>query len=137
MQYSETSEKLAQYRQQITDLRKQMRELQKTGQPEVVKDYEFATLDGGIRLSQLFGTHEYLFVIHNMGTGCAYCTLWADGFNGILRHIENRAAFAISTPDEPAKQHQFKASRNWNFRMVSMRRAKRRMPVAWRCRASK
>src|SRR6516162_6332847 len=39
-----------------------------------------------------FWRQEYLFVIHNMGAGCRNCTLWADGFNGMLRHIENRAA---------------------------------------------
>jgi predicted dithiol-disulfide oxidoreductase (DUF899 family) len=119
MHYGETSEKLAQYREQITELRKQMRELQKTVEPQEVKDYEFAALDGGIRLSQLFGQKEYLFVIHNMGAGCAYCTLWADGFNGILAHLENRAAFVVSTPDDPSKQQQLKAARNWGFRMVS------------------
>jgi predicted dithiol-disulfide oxidoreductase (DUF899 family) len=119
MQYHETAEKLTQYRQEITELRKRMRELQKSVQPERVKDYEFATLDGSVRLSQLFGKHEYLFVIHNMGTGCAYCTLWADGFNGVLKHLENRAAFVISSPDDPAKQQQFKESRGWRFQMVS------------------
>jgi predicted dithiol-disulfide oxidoreductase (DUF899 family) len=119
MQYQETSGKIAQYREQIAELRKQMRELQKTVEPQVVKDYEFATLDGWVRLSQLLGQKDYLFVIHNMGAGCAYCTLWADGFNGILGHLENRAAFVVSTPDDPAKQQQLKASRKWGFRMVS------------------
>jgi predicted dithiol-disulfide oxidoreductase (DUF899 family) len=119
MQYQETAEKIAQYREQITELRKHMRDLQQAIKPEAVKDYEFATLDGGLRLSQLFGTKEYLFVIHNMGTGCAYCTMWADGFNGVLKHLESRAAFVVSTPDDPAKQQQFKASRDWRFRMVS------------------
>jgi predicted dithiol-disulfide oxidoreductase (DUF899 family) len=119
MQYQETSAKLAQYREQIIELRKQMRELQQAIQPENVKDYEFVTVDGAVRLSQLFGSKEHLFVIHNMGAGCAYCTLWADGFNGILKHIENRAAFVLSTPDDPARQHQLKASREWRFRMVS------------------
>jgi predicted dithiol-disulfide oxidoreductase (DUF899 family) len=119
MHYQATTEKLAQYREQITGLRKQMRELQRSIQPEEVKDYEFATLDGGVRLSQLFGRHEYLFVIHNMGAGCSYCTLWADGFNGVLKHLENRAAFVISTPDDPVKQQQLKASRDWKFQMVS------------------
>jgi len=54
-----------------------------------------------------------------MGAGCAYCTLWADGFNGVLKHLENRASFVMSTPDDPGKQQQLKASRDWHFRMVS------------------
>jgi predicted dithiol-disulfide oxidoreductase (DUF899 family) len=54
-----------------------------------------------------------------MGVGCKYCTLWADGFNGVLPHIENRAAFVISSPDAPTTQEKFKASRGWRMRMVS------------------
>jgi predicted dithiol-disulfide oxidoreductase (DUF899 family) len=58
-------------------------------------------------------------VIHNMGSSCAYCTLWADGFNGIYDHIASRAAFVISSPDRPEVQQKFAASRNWRFPMVS------------------
>ena len=119
MQYADTSEKLAHYRQQIAELRGKMRDLQQSVEPEEVSDYEFATTEGKLRLSELFGDKEYLFVIHNMGAGCRYCTLWADGFNGILPHIENRAAFVVASPDEPAAQQKFKAARGWRFRMVS------------------
>jgi predicted dithiol-disulfide oxidoreductase (DUF899 family) len=119
MEYREGAEKLAHCRQQITELRKRMRELQQSVEPQKVGDYEFAATEGPARLAQLFGGKEYLFVIHNMGASCSYCTLWADGFNGILQHIENKAAFVVSTPDEPGKQDKFKASRGWRFRMVS------------------
>ena len=121
MHYADSSEKLAHYRQQIVDLRGKIRELQQSVEPEEVSDYEFASAEGKVRLSGLFGDKEYLFVIHNMGAGCRYCTLWADGFNGILPHIENRAAFVVASPDEPATQQRFKAARGWRFRMVSYR----------------
>lgn len=121
MRYRQTAEKLSDYRQQISALRKQMRELQQSVEPEEVRDYEFATAAGKVRLSQLFGDKEHLFVIHNMGAGCPYCTLWADGFNGALPHLENRAAFILSSPDAPETQEKFKASRGWRFRMVSHR----------------
>jgi predicted dithiol-disulfide oxidoreductase (DUF899 family) len=58
-------------------------------------------------------------VIHNMGGGCSYCTLWADGFNGLLAHLEDRAAFVVSTPDAPAAQRRIADPRGWRFRMVS------------------
>jgi predicted dithiol-disulfide oxidoreductase (DUF899 family) len=119
MQYAETAEKLTQYRQQIAELRSKMRDLQQSVEPEEVVDYEFLTTEGKVRLSELFGKHEYLFVIHNMGAGCRYCTLWADGFNGILPHIENRAAFVVASPDETAAQQKFKSARGWRFKMVS------------------
>ena len=121
MQYADASEKLAHYRQQIADLRGKMRELQQSVEPEDVADYEFSTSEGKVRLSELFGDKEYLFVIHNMGAGCRYCTLWADGFNGILPHLEDRAAFVVASPDEPAAQQRFSTARGWDFRMVSHR----------------
>jgi predicted dithiol-disulfide oxidoreductase (DUF899 family) len=119
MQYADASEKLARYRLQIAEMRGKMRELQQSVEPEEVRDYEFSTTEGGVRLSELFGDKEYLFVIHNMGAGCPNCTLWADGFNGILPHIENRAAFVVSSPDEPGAQRKFGTTRGWRFRMVS------------------
>jgi len=121
MQYAKTSEKLAHCRQQIAELRHKMRELQRSVEPEEVGDYEFSTVEGRVRLSELFGEKEFLFVIHNMGAACRNCTLWADGFNGIFPHIENRAAFVVASPDEPAAQQKFKATRGWRFRMVSCR----------------
>ena len=121
MSYKETAEKLTAYRQQIAGLREKMRELQQSIEPEEVRDYEFSSTDGAVRLSDLFGEMEYLFVIHNMGASCPNCTLWADGFNGILPHLENRAAFVVASPDDPRKQRDFGASRGWRFRMVSHR----------------
>ena len=119
MQYTDALEKLARYRKEIAELRSKMRKLQQSVEPEEASDHEFSTTDGRVRLSDLFGDKEYLFVIHNMGVGCRYCTLWADGFNGVLPHIENRAAFVVASPDEPAAQQKFKATRGWRFRMVS------------------
>lgn len=119
MAYRETSQRLAHYREEITALRRKMRDLQAAVEPEKVRDYEFATAGGAVRLSRLFGAKDDLFVIHNMGAACPYCTMWADGFNGVLPHLENRAAFVLSSPDAPATQEKFKASRGWRFRMVS------------------
>ena len=119
MTYKETRNKLTGYRRQITELRKQMREAQSSVEPEEVKDYEFTTPEGTVRLSRLFGVKEYLFLIHNMGTSCPSCTLWADGFNGIYDHLANRGAFVVSSPDPPEIQRAFAKDRAWRFRMVS------------------
>ncbi|MGH7682307.1 MAG: DUF899 family protein, partial [Candidatus Eiseniibacteriota bacterium] len=72
-----------------------------------------------VKLSQLFGDKTDLVVIHNMGKGCRYCTVWADGFNGVLPHLESRAAFVVCSPDSIDVQQQFAGSRGWKFRMVS------------------
>ncbi len=119
MNYQQTTQKLNEYRQQISELRSKMREAQQAVEPQEVEDYAFQTPQGEIRLSDLFGDKEDLFVIHNMGKGCAYCTLWADGFNGVVHHLENRAAFVVSTPDDPETQRKFAESRDWRFRMAS------------------
>jgi predicted dithiol-disulfide oxidoreductase (DUF899 family) len=113
------SERLGEYRRQIAELREKIRQLQASVPPTAVEDYAFTTAQGTVRLSELFGDKDTLFVIHNMGVGCKYCTLWADGFNGVLPHIESRAAFVISSPDAPTTQEKFKASRGWRMRMVS------------------
>jgi predicted dithiol-disulfide oxidoreductase (DUF899 family) len=84
-----------------------------------VANYEFQDAGGMVTLADLFGAHDDLIVIHNMGTGCAYCTMWADGFNGLLPHLENRAAFVVISPDAPAIQQRFAAKRGWRFRMAS------------------
>ncbi len=119
MNYRDTATKLAAWREQIAEIRGRMREAQASVEPEPVRDYEFTTPDGPVRLSQLFGDKRDLFVIHNMGRSCPACTLWADGFNGSYPHIADRAAFVVSSPDSPDVQRAFAASRGWRFPMVS------------------
>ena len=120
MSYKHTAEKLADYRRQIGELRQKMRDVQAAVEPEPVKDYTFQRAGGeSVRLSELFGDKSDLFVIHNMGQSCPYCTLWADGFNGAYAHLSNRAAFVVSSPDTPENQRKFGESRHWTFPMVS------------------
>lgn len=119
MKRTESNARLAAYRRQIADLQKQMRELREATEPEEVRDYELSNRAGPVRLSELFGTKRDLILVHNMGMACAYCTLWADGYNGIYDHLSNRAAFVISSPDPPEAQERFKTSRGWRFPMVS------------------
>lgn len=112
--------------QQIDTLEKEIYErvvqlegLRKESGPTPVKDYQFQDLNGGVSLSELFGDKSVLFVIHNMGQGCRYCTLWADGFNGLLPHLEDAAAVVMVSKDSPELQRQFALSRQWKFRMAS------------------
>jgi len=119
MKYSDAAERLADYRRQIAGIRARMRETQAEAEPQEVSDYELRTPAGTVRLSQLFGDHQQLIVIHNMGTSCPSCTMWADGYNGIHHHVANRVAFVVSSPDPPEVQREFAASRGWKFPMVS------------------
>ena len=105
----------------IKEKREELIKLLKTQQHKAVSDYKFAgQYDGeAINLSQLFGQKTDLIVIHNMGQRCRYCTLWADGFNGIFKHLQDRAGFVLVSNDDVETQKQFRASRGWQFTMVS------------------
>ena len=60
-----------------------------------------------------------LILIHNMGSGCPYCTMWADGFNGVIHHLEDRSAFVVVSPDSVETQQQLRQKRGWRFRLYS------------------
>jgi len=119
MKYPDAMEQMASFRQQIASIREQMRKVQSTLEPQEVTDYEFQTLEGKVSLSELFGSHRDLMLVHNMGKSCPGCTLWADGYNGLHQHVITRAAFVVTSPDTPDVQQQFAASRGWVFPMVS------------------
>jgi predicted dithiol-disulfide oxidoreductase (DUF899 family) len=119
MNYTATRERLQEYRAKIAELRKEMRATQAAVEPEPVRDYVFTTSAGEVRLSQLFADKHDLFVIHNMGTTCPSCTMWADGFNGIYQHLADRAAFVVISGDAPSVQRKFAADRGWRFPMAS------------------
>jgi predicted dithiol-disulfide oxidoreductase (DUF899 family) len=85
-----------------------------------MKDYTFTRSSGeAAGWKDLFGKKKDLIVIHNMGRTCPYCTLWADGFNGVYDHLASRAAFVVATPDKPEAQAKFAAARGWRFPMIS------------------
>lgn len=104
---------------QIYELTGQLNALRKTLVPEPIADYAFNTETGPASLRQLFGDRERLLVIHNMGQACRYCTLWADGFNGLLPHLEAAMAVVLVSKDPPEVQRTFANSRGWRFRLAS------------------
>lgn len=117
-----TYEEMASIEAQIETLKKRRAALIQALPREEVTDYEFPLAEGGTRrLSELFGSHDDLLLIHNMGGGCAYCTLWADGFESLRLHIESRSAFALVSDDEPAAAAAFARSRGWTFPVLSGR----------------
>lgn len=93
--------------------------LRKTELSVEVPDYVFATLDGDTTLSRLFSGRDQLLAIHNMGQGCRYCTLWADGVNGILPHLEAAMSVVLLSKDPPETQRRLAQDRGWRMRMAS------------------
>ena len=62
--------------EELYNLVKEIEALRMANEGEEVPDYEFTNLHGDIKLSEMFGDKSGLFVIHNMGQGCRYCTIW-------------------------------------------------------------
>lgn len=105
---------------EILGLKEKLAAARRGAQPEPVAEYTFVDRTGSaVSLREIFGEKNDLLVVHNMGQRCVYCTLWADGLNGIAAHLSDRAAFVLCSPDDPETQARFAAGRGWTFRMVS------------------
>jgi len=105
--------------QQIYGLKEKLNAFRKVSPGETVRNYSFSTLEGETTLLDLFGEHDKLLMIHNMGQGCRYCMLWADGFNGFLPHLESAMSVTLVSKDPPELQRRFANSRGWRFRLAS------------------
>lgn len=104
---------------EVYELNQKLFKMRRLSPLEPVKNYNLRDLNGEVSLLELFGERDTLFAIHNMGQGCRYCTLWADGFNGLVPHLEDKAALVLMSKDAPELQRRFANSRGWKFRMVS------------------
>ena len=113
------SDEIAKIEKQLFELTAKLNELRKTNSGDEVQNYTFKTLDGKVTLLEMFDESDRWLVIHNMGQGCRYCTLWADGFNGFLPHLESAMAVVLVSKDSPKVQRAFAISRNWRFRLAS------------------
>ena len=110
---------IAEQQKKLAQLRREL-----VGRP-IDKDYELIGQSGKVKLSELFGNKQHLVIIHNMGMACPFCTMWADGFNGLYKHVvegtytNKPAAFVVVSPDTPAQQSEGKKTRGWTFPMYS------------------
>lgn len=104
---------------QILTLTKRLAELRAENPGDEISNYTFETLNGKTTLLELFGGQKRLLVIHNMGQGCRYCTLWGDGLNGFVPHIESAMGLVLVSKDVPEVQRRFANSRGWRFQLAS------------------
>jgi predicted dithiol-disulfide oxidoreductase (DUF899 family) len=115
------SQEIQRLEEEVLVAKERLAKALKARPPEVVRDYTLhaAGSGAGVRLSELFGASRDLLVVHNMGQRCPYCTLWADGFASLYKHLANRCAFVLTTPDEPAVAGAFASARGWTFPIIS------------------
>lgn len=117
---NEEDKKVLALEKEIADKKTELKKLREQLSPQEVPDYTFEDSQGGeVKLSELFGDKDELILVSNMGKSCRYCTLWADNYNGIVKPLNDRAAFAVVSPDSPDVQKKFAGSRGWNFRLAS------------------
>ena len=114
-----TKKRIAEIQQQIFELTGELGTLLKQSHGAEVPDYRFASESGEVSLLELFAGQDRLLAIHNMGQGCRYCTVWADGFNGFLPHLENAMSVVLLSKDPPELQRRFANERGWRFRLAS------------------
>lgn len=91
----------------------------------IEKDYRFETGEGSVSLKDLFKGRSQLLVYHFMfgpdyTAGCPSCSSIADGFNGIVVHLENHdVAFSAVSRAPLSKLQAFKRQMGWDFPWAS------------------
>lgn len=91
----------------------------------VEKEYVFDGARGRESLAQLFRGRSQLLVYHFMfgpdwDAGCKSCSFWADNFNGITAHLNQRDVSFVAISRAPLGKLQAFARRlGWSFEWVS------------------
>ncbi len=91
----------------------------------VEKDYVFDGPGGRESLAELFAGRSQLVVYHFMfgpdwDVGCKSCSFWADNFNGIVAHLNQRDVTLVAVSRAPlAKLRAFAKRLGWSFKWVS------------------
>lgn len=91
----------------------------------VEKSYVFETPDGPRTLADLFDGRSQLVVYHFMfapeaDQGCPHCSFWADSFNPVIVHLNQRDVTMIAVSRAPvAKLEAFRKRMGWSFTWVS------------------
>ena len=92
---------------------------------KIEKDYVFDGPDGKQTLAELFDGRSQLIVYHFMfgpdwKAGCASCSHWADSFNPVIVHLNQRDVTMVAISRAPlAKLDAYKKRMGWTFKWVS------------------
>ncbi len=92
---------------------------------KVEQEYVFDGPNGKETLSELFQGRSQLIVYHFMfgpgwEEGCPSCSFWADNFNGIIVHLNQRDVTMIAVSRAPFERIEaFRKRMGWRFKWVS------------------
>jgi len=111
---------------EFTRLRDELsRERRELPWERVEKEYVFESENGKETLADLFGKRSQLIVYHFMygpdwEIGCPSCSFWADNFNGIVAHLNQRDVSMLAVSRAPLPKLQAQARKfGWTFKWVS------------------
>jgi predicted dithiol-disulfide oxidoreductase (DUF899 family) len=92
---------------------------------EVTQDYVFDGVDGPVRMSELFGDKDTLYLYNFMyrpgeqglalEVPCPSCTSIIDGVDGAARHLVNTVAFAVVAKVPIERFRAWGEERGWRF----------------------
>lgn len=88
-------------------------------------DYQFDDSAGTVSLRELFQGCNQLVVYHFMfhpdwEEGCPSCSFWADNFDRIITHLNQRDVSMVAISRAPIEKiESFKSRMGWGFRWVS------------------
>src|SRR5207302_11495248 len=90
----------------------------------VTKQYTFQGPEGKQTLAQLFTGCSQLIVYQmfdpDWEAGCKSCSFWADNFNGIVPHLDQRDVTFVAISRAPLPKLQAFAKRlGWSFKWLS------------------
>jgi len=91
----------------------------------VTKSYVFEGPDGKATLADLFEDRSQLIVYHFMfapdwEAGCPHCSFWADNFNPIIVHLNQRDVTMVAISRAPLNQiEEYKKRMGWSFKWLS------------------
>jgi predicted dithiol-disulfide oxidoreductase (DUF899 family) len=92
---------------------------------KVGKEYVFNGPQGKQTLAELFDGRSQLVVYHFMfhpdwDAGCPHCSRWADNFNGVIVHLNQRDVTMIAVSRAPyAKLAAYRERMGWSFKWMS------------------
>ncbi len=92
---------------------------------KVNKEYVFEGPNGKQTLRELFDGRSQLIVYHFMfdpswEAACLHCSFWADNFNGIIVHLNQRDVTMIAVSRAPySKLAAYEKRMGWDFKWVS------------------
>jgi predicted dithiol-disulfide oxidoreductase (DUF899 family) len=92
---------------------------------KIDKEYFFDGPDGRETLADLFAGRSQLAIYHFMfgprdQAGCASCSFWADNFDPVIVHLNQRDVTMLAVSRAPLKKlAKFQARMGWGFKWVS------------------